>query len=202
MANGRVLTGFSMPWVALYEANGGTVTYSGGIPLARGVSVSIDVEASSDNDFYADNVLAETDNQGFSSGTVTLTVDGLKDAARKLIMGITANKSVTVGTNTTVVFEQYDDTQAIPYVGVGFVARYMEDGVTSYVPYVLNKVKFNPDGLDATTQSEEIEWQTAELEGTIMRDDSTAHAWKLIGAAQTSESAAVDAYKAILTAAT
>lgn len=202
MANGRVLTGFSMPWVALYEANGGTVTYSGGIPLARGVSVSIDVEASSDNDFYADNVLAETDNQGFSSGTVTLTVDGLKDAARKLIMGLTATKSVTVATSTTVVFDQYDDTQAIPYVGVGFVARYMEDGVTTYVPYVLNKVKFNPDGLDATTQSEEIEWQTAELEGTIMRDDSTAHAWKLIGAAQTSESAAVDAYKAILTAAT
>ncbi len=197
MANGRVLTGFSMPWVALYAANGGTVTYSGGIPLARGVSVSIDVEASSDNDFYADNVLAETDNQGFSSGTVTLTVDGLKDAARKLIMGITATR--TAG---EVVFEQYDDTQAIPYVGVGFVARYMEDGVTSYVPYVLNKVKFNPDGLDATTQSEEIEWQTAELEGTIMRDDSSAHAWKLIGAAQTSEADAVDAYKAILTAGT
>lgn len=201
MANGRVLTGFSMPWVALYANSGGTISYSGGMPLARGVSVSLDVETSDDNDFYADNVLAETDNQGFSSGTVTLTVDGLKDAARKLIMGITATKSVTVGTDTTVVFEQYDDTQAIPYVGVGFVARYMEDGVTSYVPYILNKVKFNPEGLEAATQEEEIDWQTTELEGSIMRDDSTAHAWKLIGATQTSEAAAVDAYKAILTAA-
>ena len=198
MANGRVLTGFSMPWVALYANSGGTISYSGGMPLARGVSVSLDVEASSDNDFYADNVLAETDTQGFSGGTVTLTVDGLKDAARKLIMGITATKSVTVGTDGTVVFEQYDDTQAIPYVGVGFVARYMEDGVTSYVPYILNKVKFNPEGLEAATQEEEIDWQTTELEGSIMRDDSTAHAWKLIGAAQTSEAAAVDAYKAIL----
>lgn len=201
MANGRVLTGFSMPWVALYANSGGTISYSGGMPLARGVSVSLDVETSDDNDFYADNVLAETDNQGFSSGTVTLTVDGLKDAARKLIMGITATKSVTVGTDTTVVFEQYDDTQAIPYVGVGFVARYMEDGVTSYVPYILNKVKFNPEGLEAATQEEEIDWQTTELEGSIMRDDSTSHAWKLIGATQTSEAAAVDAYKAILTAA-
>ena len=202
MANGRVLTGFSMPWVALYANSSGTISYSGGMPLARGVSVSLDVETSDDNDFYADNVLAETDNQGFSSGTVTLTVDGLKDAARKLIMGITASKSVTIGTDTTVVFEQYDDTQAIPYVGVGFVARYMEDGVTSYVPYILNKVKFNPEGLEAATQEEEIDWQTTELEGSIMRDDSTAHAWKLIGAAQTTEAAAVDAYKAILTAAT
>jgi len=202
MANGRVLTGFSMPWVALYANSSGTISYSGGMPLARGVSVSLDVETSDDNDFYADNVLAETDNQGFSSGTVTLTVDGLKDAARKLIMGITASKSVTIGTDTTVVFEQYDDTQTIPYVGVGFVARYMEDGVTTYVPYILNKVKFNPEGLEATTQEEEIDWQTTELEGSIMRDDSTAHAWKLIGAAQTTEAAAVDAYKAILTAAT
>ena len=193
MANGRVLTGFSMPWVALYANSGGTISYSGGMPLARGVSVSLDVETSDDNDFYADNVLAETDNQGFSSGTVTLTVDGLKDAARKLIMGITASR--TAG---QVEFEQYDDTQAIPYVGVGFVARYMEDGVTSYVPYILNKVKFNPEGLEAATQEENIDWQTTELEGSIMRDDSTAHAWKLIGAAQTTEAAAVDAYKAIL----
>lgn len=193
MANGRVLTGFSMPWVALYANSGGTISYSGGMPLARGVSVSLDVEASSDNDFYADNVLAETDTQGFSGGTVTLTVDGLKDAARKLIMGLTATR--TAG---QVEFDQYDDTQVIPYVGVGFVARYMEDGVTSYVPYILNKVKFNPEGLEAATQEEEIDWQTTELEGSIMRDDSTAHAWKLIGAAQTSEAAAVDAYKAIL----
>lgn len=193
MANGRVLTGFSMPWVALYANSGGTISYSGGMPLARGVSVSLDVETSDDNDFYADNVLAETDNQGFSSGTVTLTVDGLKDAARKLIMGITASR--TAG---QVEFEQYDDTQAIPYVGVGFVARYMEDGVTSYVPYILNKVKFNPEGLEAATQEKDIDWQTTELEGSIMRDDSSAHAWKLIGAAQTTEAAAVDAYKAIL----
>lgn len=193
MANGRVLTGFSMPWVALYANSGGTISYSGGMPLARGVSVSLDVEASSDNDFYVDNVLAETDTQGFSGGTVTLTVDGLKDAARKLIMGLTATR--TAG---QVEFDQYDDTQVIPYVGVGFVVRYMEDGVTSYVPYILNKVKFNPEGLEAATQEEEIDWQTTELEGSIMRDDSTAHAWKLIGAAQTTEAAAVDAYKAIL----
>ena len=30
----------------------------------------------------------------------------------------------------------------------------------------------------ATTQGETIEWQVPELTGTIMRDDSAAHAWK------------------------
>lgn len=201
MANGRVCTGFSMPWVALYANNNGAISYSGGMPLARGVSVALSVEASSDNNFYADNVLAETDAQGFSSGTVTLTVDGLKDAARKLIMGITATKSVTVATDTTVVFEQYDDTQSIPYLGIGFIARYMEEGVTTYVPVILNKCKFNPEGLDAETQGESIDFQTTELEAAIMRDDSSAHAWKLIGAAQTTEDAAYNAIKAVLTAA-
>ncbi len=201
MANGRVCTGFSMPWVALYAASSGTITYSGGIPLARGVSVSMDVEGSSDNDFYADNVLAETDTQAFSNGTVTLTVDGLKDAARKLIMGLTATKSVTVTTGTTVVFDQYDDTQSIPYVGIGFIARYMEGGTTSYVPIILNKCRFNTEGLDASTQEEEIEFQTQELEADIMRDDSSAHAWKLIGTEQTTEEAAYNAIKAVLTAA-
>ena len=202
MADGRVCTGFSKPWVALYAASSGTISYSGGIPLARGVSVALDVEASDDNDFYADNVLAESDNQGFSDGTVTLTVDGLKDTARKLIMGVTATKSVTVTTGTTVVFDQYDDTQVIPYMGVGFIARYMSAGTTTYVPVILNKVKFNPEGLDASTQGEDIEWQTQELSASIMRDDSSAHAWKLIGAEQTTEEAAYNAIKAVLTAAT
>lgn len=196
MANGRVCTGFSMPWVALYAASGGTVTYSGGIPLARGVDVSLSVEASSDNNFYADNVLAESDTVGFSSGTVSLTVDGLKDAARKLIMGLTATR-----TEGQVEWIQYDDTQAIPYVGIGFIARYMESGVTTYVPVVLNKCKFSPEGLDAATQEDSISFQTQSLEATVLRDDSSSHTWKLVGEAQTSEADAYAAIKAILTAA-
>lgn len=199
MANGKVCTGFSMPFVALYSASNGTVTYSGGIPLARGVDVSLDVEGASDNDFYADNVKAESDTQTFTNGTVTLTVDGLKEAARKLIMGVTATRSVTVGADTSVVFEQYDNTQVVPYVGIGFVVRYMENGVTTYAPIILTKCKFSPEGLEAATQEEDIDFQTASLEAEILRDDSSTETWKLIGADQTTEAAAVAAYKAILT---
>jgi phi13 family phage major tail protein len=194
MANGKVCTGFSMPCVALYAESAGVVTYSGGIPLARGVSVSMSVDGSSDNDFYADNVIAETDNQAFVSGTVTLTVDGLKAAARKLISGVTATK--TAG---QVEFDVYDDTMTVPYVGIGFIARYMENGVTTYAPIILTKCKFSPEGLEAATQEEEIDWQTTELEATIYRDDSTNHAWKMIGADQTTEAAALAAIQAVLT---
>lgn len=201
MANGKVCTGFSMPWVALYAANAGTITYSGGIPLARGVNVSLSVEGSGDNKFYADNVEAESDSQAFQSGTLSLTVDGLKDAARQLITGVTTSQTVTVTTGTTVAFDVYDDNTVVPYVGVGFVARYMEEGVTTYVPVILKKVKFNPESLDAATQEETISWQTQALDGDILRDDSSAHAWKMIGAEQTSEAAAYAAIKAVLTAA-
>ena len=167
MANGKVLTGFSLPWVALYSESGGTVTYSGGIPLARGVSVSLSVEAADDNNFYADNGLAETENGVFQSGSVTLTVDGLKDAARKMLSGVTNTQ--TAG---QVTFDVYDDDAAIPYVGVGFVCRYMENGVTTYTPVVLPKVQFNPEGIEAATQEENIDWQTTNLEGSVMRDDT------------------------------
>lgn len=201
MANGKVCTGFSLPWVALYAAEGGTVSYSGGIPLARGVDVSLNVESASDNDFYADNVLAESDNQIFSSGTVSLTVDGLKEAARKLISGVTSTQSVTPSGEgaSAVSFDVYDDDAVVPYVGIGFIVRYMENGVTTYVPFIIKKCKFSPDGLEAATQEEDIEFQTQALEATIFRDDSAKHAWKMIGDDQTSEAAAYAAIQAVLT---
>lgn len=198
MANGKVITGYSMPFVALYAAANGVVTYSGGIPLARGVDVSLSVEGGSDNDFYADNVKAESNNQTFSSGTLSLTVDGLKAAARKLISGVKTTRKEGTG-DTAVSFDVYDDKQEMPYVGVGFVIRYMEDGVTTYAPIIIKKVKFSPEGLDAATQEENIDWQTTKLEASIMRDDTANHEWKMIGDDQTTEEAAVAAYKLVLT---
>ena len=85
-AAGRVCTGFSKPYVALYTASGGAVTYSSGQLLARGVSVSASADQADDNNFYADNVIAETESGVFTSGELTLTVDGLLQAAEKLII--------------------------------------------------------------------------------------------------------------------
>lgn len=197
MANGRVITGFSKPVVATYSASGTTVAYTGFMDLARGVDVSLDIETNDDNDFYANNVKAESAGNVFSSGTVTLTVDGLKEAARTLIMGLPAATSVSVGSSSVDVYE-FDDRQAKPYIGVGFIVRFMEDGVTSFVPYVLPKTIFNDIGIDAETQEESIDFQTMELEATIMRDDSANHRWQRIGEAQTTEDAAYAVLSALL----
>lgn len=197
MANGKVITGYSKPFVALYNNNEGTITYTSGMPLARGVDVSVEAETGDAVNFYADNVMAESVGGVFTGATITMTVDGLKDAARKLIMGLPNAEPLTVGSDSVDIYT-YDDRQNIPNVGIGFVVRYMESGVTSYQPVVFTKASFSVDGLDAATQEEEIEFQTTELEAALMRDDSEHHAWRKIGAEQTTEAAAVNVVKALL----
>lgn len=197
MANGKVITGYSKPYVALYASNSGSPTYSSGQILARGVDVSVEAETGDSTNFYADNVIAESVGGVFTGATITMTVDGLKDQARKLIMGLPEPTSLTVGSNTVNVYE-YDDRQVIPYVGIGFVVRYMEEGVTSYQPVVFTKAAFDVDGLEAATQEETIEYQTQELSATLMRDDSTNHRWRRVGEEQTTEAEAEAVIKAIL----
>ena len=204
MANGKVCTGFSKPYVAKYTAAGNTITYENAMPLARGVDVSVEVESSEAQHFHADNVTAETVGGMFTGGTVTLAVDGLKKEARKFIMGLVTTETVTIGgtgETTDVGVEVYDDMQEIPYMGIGFIARYMENGVTTYAPILLTKTAFNVDGLEAATQEEEIEFQTQELEATLMRDDSATHAWRKIADDQSTEAAAEEVLRVMLGAA-
>ncbi len=192
MANGRVLTGFSLPYIALYSAStAGVVSYTSGQILARGVSVSLDVNsASDDNIFYADNVAAETVAGSFTGGTATLTVDGLKEPAEKLLLGLPAADADG--------FVHYGDNATIPYVGVGFICRYMSAGSTEYVPVVLTKCRASMPNLSANTQEEEIEWQTQELTFNMLRDDSSNHDWKMVGTALTTEALAEAAIKTAL----
>ena len=71
------------------------------------------------------------DRLGIKRGSIgNYELVGLKLDAERLIMGIPA--ADTEG------FIHYGENLTIPYVGVGFICRYMEDGVTSYVPYILS----------------------------------------------------------------
>ena len=182
MASGRVCTGYSLPYVAKYVNTSGTISYSNGMKLARGVDVNISPSASSSTKFYVDNTSGESAAGIFTGGTVTLTVDGLKLNAEKLIMGL--------GTADSDGFTHYNDSTQPPYVGIGFVARYMEDGVTSYQAYILCKTVFDPVGTSAKTQGETIEFQTQSLTAQILRSDDSVHTWKLIGEEQTTEALA------------
>lgn len=188
-AAGNVGTGFSKPYVALYAASGGTVTYTSGQLLARGVDVTLSPESGSDNKFYADNVVAESAPSKFTNGTVTLTIDGLFNATRELIYGLPA---ATGG------WTAYGDSMAVPYVGIGFIQRVQSEGVESFIPYVLPKCKFQLEETSAATQGEEIDWQTQALTADVFRADDTNHNWKHVGDPETTETAAETALKAFL----
>lgn len=185
MANGRVITGFSHPVYSLHSGSTRTAKI-----LARGVSASIEVESADSVDFYADNGLAETYGGGFTGGTLNLTVDGLLDAAENDIFGRTASAQG---------WKSFNKDDAIPYTSVGFIVRYMSAGVTSYVPVILNKCRFNLEGTSANTQAESIEFQTQELSAAILVPESGT--WKMVGDAETTEAAAITALEtAIITA--
>ena len=189
-AAGKVTIGFSLPYVALYSESGGTVTYTSGQKLARGVSVSAESDSSDNNNFYADNIVAETDAGAFSGGTVTLTVDGLLQDAEKLIQGLPAVDAEG--------FLNYDDDQAVPYVGLGFIIKTMSEGVTYFTPVIFPKTRAGAISVSAETQGESIDWQTQEIPFSIFKDDTAKHQWKKVGGELATEAAAEAVIKTFL----
>lgn len=182
MANGRVITGFSKPYFAIYSNSGSTVTYSTPTIMARGVSVSLAPESSEDNNFYADNVVAESLNGVFTGGTATLTCDQPLQTAISAMRGLPA-----AGQDG---WTADGDNAAAPYLGIGYIVRYMSGGAVSYVPTVIAKCKLNLPEEAAATQEDEIDWQTVELVFQLMRDDTANKNWRFIGASFETEAAA------------
>lgn len=188
-----VTTGFSKPYVAKYANSGTSVTYTGGMVLARGVDVSLEIETADDNNFYADNVIAETEPAAFTSGEATITVDGLANNAETLIMGLPSPTSLTVD-EEPIQMQGYGAAMNPPFVGFAFVRRTQLNGVVSYFPVILPKIKFQIPPDNAATQEEQIEWQTQELTASVFRDDTAEQNWKVVpveGLATESEAEAV-----------
>ena len=179
MKEGKVIVGFSNPYVALYNNAGGTVTYTDGRRLARGVKVSLDVDSSDDNDFYADDSVAETENGQFTGGTANLTVDGLLSESEKFIAGLPEPESVAVGDGEVKVYKH--GVKAVPpYLGIGFIVQYRSGGKDTYVPIILTKAKFQTAKLEANTREKEISWQTQDLVADLSRDDTVDQNWKWV----------------------
>lgn len=170
-----VVTGFSHPIVAVYSPGSGAPTYTNPTTLARGVEFSIEVEAGDDNNFYANNGLAETEPAMFTSGTLTLTVDGLEGEEEALIMGITPTE--VAYDEGQVEMLDYGISMNPPYLGVGGIRREQMNGVVTWKPILLPKVRFNLPPVSMATSEDQIEWQTQELTASIFRDDSADQRW-------------------------
>lgn len=171
--------GLSKPYYAIYSETGGVVSYSDGAVMGKATEANISIETTEDNNLYGDNGLAETDRR-FANGTLTLSTTDLSQEVSKAILGLTEQAITGIDgvTDTSVKELVYDDAQVTPYLGVGFIIKKKVNGAYKWRGVVLPKVMFSVPEDAATTQGESIEWQTPELTGTIMRDDSATHVWK------------------------
>lgn len=171
--------GLSKPYYAVYSNTGTTITYATGSVMGKATEANIEIETTDDNNLYADNAIAETD-RSFAGGTLTLSTDDLSQEVSKAILGLReeALTEITGITDEGVSELIYDDQQATPYLGVGFIIKKKVGGVYKWRGVVLTKVMFSVPSDAATTQGETIEWQVPELTATIMRDDSATHMWK------------------------
>lgn len=171
--------GLSKPYYAIYAEAGGVVSYSDGAVMGKATEANISIETTEDNNLYGDNGLAETDRR-FANGTLTLSTTDLSQEVSKAILGLTEQAITGIDgvTDTSVKELVYDDAQVTPYLGVGFIIKKKVNGAYEWRGVMLPKVMFSVPEDAATTQGESIEWQTPELTGTIMRDDSATHVWK------------------------
>ena len=171
--------GLSKPYYGIYSSNGTTVTYADGAVMGKATEANIEISTTEDNNLYGDNAIAETDRR-FASGTLTLSTTDLSPEVSKAILGLTEQAVTGIDgvTDKDVKELVYDDNQVAPYLGIGFIIAKKVNGVLKWRSVILTKVMFSVPADAATTQGETIEWQTPELSGTIMRDDSSTHVWK------------------------
>lgn len=167
---------------AVYANNNGSPSYSNGGTLAKAVNVNVQVNMSNDNDFYADDAVAETDRQ-FTDGTLTIQPDTILQAAAKVLLGLrelalTGNDAIAGVTDSGAAELIYDNSQAAPYLGIGFVIKVKRGGTVMWRAIFLRKVLFNIPADAAETQGKTINWQVPELTAAILRDDSSAQIWK------------------------
>lgn len=185
----------------IYNNNNGVITYSNQAVIAKLVRMSIELDDSQDNDFYADNAVDETDNT-FAGGKYEVITNDLTDAMSALILGLQENalSSIDGITDTGVKEVIFDDRQNTPYMGVGNVVKHKRGGSFVYTAIVLPKIQFKTPADSWETQGKTISWQTPTIKATIMKDDSEHHAWKRI-ATFTTEAQAIAYINAMLPAA-
>ncbi len=175
------IKGLSKPVCANYTAVGNAVTYSDAYAADKAVEYSFEADVAEDKDLYADNQVAETAAGRFVSGKLTLKTADLTPELSKKILGLkTVTRQVGEETVTEVV---YDDDQAAPYLGFGIIEEHQIDNKTGYLPVVFPKIRFSIPADAATTRGDEVDWQTKEISGTVVRsdqvDDNYNHPWKI-----------------------
>ena len=179
--------GLSQPYYAKYACSQGTVSYSGLAKLGKATTVNLALDNKDPEKLYADNGVAES-LWLFSGATVTLGVDELALSVAADILGLTAPASSTI---------YFTDNAVAPYVGLGFIVKKVVGGTIKWRVVVLYRCQFKPVDFSVDTQGETVQFQTPELEATVLTPETSDGKWQF-WADYESESAALTALQTAL----
>lgn len=154
-------------------ANGVVTGYAGVKTMGKAISASFEPNTPDDNPLYANNAVAENDSSGASGGTLTLTLDRLTQEAAADLYGLTVEDvEVTVGDTPGKKVEgtalKYTGNEQSAPVGVAFIRQNQVDGVRNHEVILYRRATFSMPADSAQTMGGSIEWQTPEIEGTVM----------------------------------
>ena len=147
--------------------------YAGVKTMGKAISASFEPNTPDDNPLYANNAVAENDSSGASGGTLTLTLDRLTQEAAADLYGLTVEEvEVTVGetpgTQVDGTALKYTGNEQSAPVGVAFIRQNQVDGVRNHEVILYRRATFSMPADSAQTMGESIEWQTPEIEASVM----------------------------------
>lgn len=150
----------------------GVVTgYTGGTKLmGKAISAEFTPNTTDDNPLYANNGVAENDSSGASGGTITMTLDRMTLDTAADLYGLEVEETTVMveGQPVTGRGLKYTGTEQSAPVGVAYIRMNQEDGVRNHEVVLYRRSTFSMPAQSAQTMGESIEWQTPEIEGSVM----------------------------------
>lgn len=155
--------------IAKYVNTDGTITYTDRQKVGDAMTANLELRYA-EGRLFAESTLAEFMKKA-TGGSISLGVKYILTAAQKMMYG-SREKQRTVGQKqiTGLVLGAKTDSA---YVGVGFYAPDMIDGVEKYTAVKVAKSLFGPPSMTLQTRGENIVFNTPTTTGEFLADDST-----------------------------
>lgn len=161
--------------------NGVVTGYTDFQKIGRAIEAEFTPTEIETDNLYADNAIAETDAQAASGGEIKMVVDRLTRPGAELLFNVSRDEvTVTVG-ETTVKGARIRRTgsEEANAVGIAYIRWNQEDNDRNHHEVVIyRRATFQMPSEVAETMGESVEWQTVEINGTVIgREGDGANAW-------------------------
>lgn len=153
--------------IGKYVNTSGTISYTSHCDLGDAMACNLDFRFA-EGRLYAEGKLAEYIKLA-TGGTLSIAAKYIKDDAQALMYGATK----TTGTSPTTTGLKFTAKDEAKYVGVGFYAPDMIDGVQKYTCVFVGKALFGTPAMSYQTKGENIQFSTPTTTGEFLPDDST-----------------------------